>query len=83
MNKDKILFIGVLKSKTLIDELSGDERHLKIETDTKNFNSVEKDFHIGRYATVKRDMKIDTIYNLLLYYEELNEDVFLLIMLLQ
>jgi hypothetical protein len=59
------VYWGTDKRKNTNNELSGDERHTvlrQIQKDDK-LNS----YFIGRYASVKRDMKIDTMYNLLPY----------------
>ena len=63
--KYDFIYWGTDKRRNSNNELSGDERHLILRQIQKD-NKI-KPFYIGRYATVKRDMKVEPMINLLPY----------------
>tara|TARA_Y100000310_G_scaffold329658_1_gene399914 strand:+ start:502 stop:1494 length:993 start_codon:yes stop_codon:yes gene_type:complete len=59
---------GCDKKKLIDNTISGDNRHIVLRQIQKD--KKLKSFFIGRYATVKRDMKIDTMRNILPFLEK-------------
>jgi len=59
------IYWGTDKRRNSNNEISGDERHKVLRQIQKD--DKLKSIFIGRYVTVKRDMKIDTMYGILPY----------------